>query len=74
MVTLRGGSVLVGLSVGSSYGASKGDVYHLRRGSDYVGQLTLTKVYRVESVGEFDTRYTGSAAPPRKQDVAYPGN
>lgn len=61
------------ISVGSDDGVAVGDVYHMRRGNRYVGQMTITKVEKSRSHGVFDTQFPGPAAPPRRADVAYPG-
>ncbi|MHC4339872.1 MAG: hypothetical protein ACYSX0_06635 [Planctomycetota bacterium] len=61
---------LVSLSVGSGDGVKTGDVYQLRRGGTYVGQVRVTRVYKDQSVGEFDTQFTGPGAPPQVNDQA----
>lgn len=70
VLSVRGN--LVSISVGSADGVKIGDVYQLSRGSSYVGQITITKVYKDQAVGEFDTEFTGSGAPPMPNDVAQP--
>lgn len=62
---------LVTISVGSEDGVRRGDVYHIRRGSDYVGQITITNVYKGLSVGEFDDRFVGPGGSPQNGDTAY---
>jgi hypothetical protein len=61
---------LVVLSVGSGDGVRNGDTYQLRRGSSYVGQVTITAVYKDQSVGTFDSTYKGPGAPPQAGDAA----
>jgi len=63
---------ILALSVGSEDGVRVGDTYNLRRGPEYVGQCKVTKVYKGQSVAEFDAEYPGNAAPPQTGDVAYP--
>ena len=63
---------LVTISVGSEDNVRRGDTYNIRRGSDYVGQMTITKVYKNMAVGEFDTRFTGPGGSPAVGDHAYP--
>ena len=63
---------ILALSVGSEDGVRTGDIYNLRRGAEYVGQCKVTKVYKGQSVAEFDAEYPGNAAPPQTGDVAYP--
>jgi Tfp pilus assembly protein PilO len=63
---------ILALSVGSEDGVRVGDIYNLRRGAEYVGQCKVTKVYKGQSVAEFDAEYPGNAAPPQTGDVAYP--
>ena len=65
---------LVVISVGSADGVQVGDVYHIRRGATYVGQVTIEKVEKNLSVGSFDSTFPGPGAPPQKGDVAYPGS
>ena len=62
----------VTISVGSADGARVGDVYQLRRGSTYVGQIIVTKVEKDTSIGEFDTEFQGSGSPPQPGDIADP--
>ncbi|MHC4548999.1 MAG: hypothetical protein ACYTEZ_09485 [Planctomycetota bacterium] len=64
---------LVVISVGSEDGVRVGDVYHLRRGGTYVGQIQISKVEKNLAVGEFDDKFAGAGAPPQRGDVAYPG-
>jgi hypothetical protein len=64
---------LVVISVGSADGVAVGDVYHIRRGATYVGQVVIEKVEKNLSVGTFDSQFPGPGAPPQKGDVAYPG-
>ncbi len=61
---------LVVLSVGSDDGVRNGDTYQIRRGSNHVGQVTVTRVYKDQSVGTFDTDFKGPAAPPQAGDAA----
>ncbi len=61
---------LVVLSVGSDDGVRNGDTYQIRRGSNHVGQVTVTRVYKDQSVGNFDTEFKGPAAPPQAGDAA----
>jgi hypothetical protein len=61
---------LVVLSVGSDDGVRNGDTYQIRRGSNHVGQVTVTRVYKDQSVGTFDTNFKGPAAPPQAGDAA----
>lgn len=65
---------LVVISVGSSDGVQVGDVYHIRRGATYVGQVVIDKVEKNLSVGTFDSQFPGPGAPPQRGDVAYPGS
>ncbi|MHC4816548.1 MAG: MreC domain-containing protein [Planctomycetota bacterium] len=65
---------LVVISVGSADGVQVGDVYHIRRGATYVGQVVIDKVEKNLSVGTFDSRFPGPGAPPQRGDVAYPGS
>ncbi|MHC4137713.1 MAG: hypothetical protein ACYTDU_05635 [Planctomycetota bacterium] len=65
---------LVVISVGSADGVQVGDVYHIRRGATYVGQVTIDKVEKNLSVGTFDSQFPGPGSPPQKGDVAYPGS
>jgi len=65
---------LVSISVGTNDGVRVGDVYHIRRGGTYIGQIRITTVDKNLSVGIFDTEFTGpTGAPPQKGDTAYPG-
>jgi len=66
--------VLVGISVGTADKVKVGDVYHIRRGTQYVGRITIDKVYKNQAVGVFDSQFAGSGAPPQRGDWAYPGN
>lgn len=61
---------LVVLSVGSDDGVRNGDAYQIRRGSNHVGEVTVTRVYKDQSVGTFDTVFKGPAAPPQAGDAA----
>lgn len=63
---------LVTISVGSEDGVRRGDTYNIRRGAEYVGQMSITTVYKNMAVGEFDTRFTGPGGAPEVNDVAYP--
>ena len=65
---------LVVISVGSADKVRPGDIYHLRRGATYVGQIQISRVEENQAVGEFDTQFTGSGGMPQKGDVAYTGN
>lgn len=65
---------LVSISVGSEDNVKMGDNYNLYRGSSYVGQIKIIKVMKSMAVGEFDTQYPGSGAPPQVDDTANPGN
>jgi hypothetical protein len=73
-VVLRVEGTTITISTGSADGVAVGDVYHMRRGSSYVGQMMITKVEKARSHGVFDTKFPGPAAPPRRADVAYPGS
>ncbi len=63
---------LVVLSVGSAAGVRNGDTYELQRGSNHVGQVTVTTVYKDQSVGKFDSDFKGPGAPPQAGDAADP--
>ena len=63
--------VLLVLSIGAEDGLRVGDVMNLRRGAQYVGRVTVDKLYKQQSVGLFDGRFPGAAAPPLKNDVVY---
>ena len=63
---------LVVISVGSDDGVRNGDTYQLRRGSTHVGQVTITKVYKDQAIGTFDTEFKGPGAPPQPGDPADP--
>lgn len=65
---------LVVISVGRADKVRPGDVYHLRRGATYVGQIMISRVEENQAVGEFDTQFTGAGGMPQKGDVAYTGN
>jgi len=65
---VRGG--LVSISVGTNDGVRVGDTYQIRRGATYVGQITITNVYKDQAVGEFDNKFKGPGAPPQSGDVA----
>jgi predicted RNase H-like nuclease (RuvC/YqgF family) len=65
---------LVVISVGSADGVAIGDVYHVRRGATYVGQVLIEKVEKNLSVGTFDSKFPGPGAPPQRGDLAYPGS
>jgi hypothetical protein len=64
---------LVVISLGSDDGVRVGDVFHVRRGNEYVGQVVIDKVERNLSVGTFDSQFPGPGAPPQRGDVAYRG-
>jgi hypothetical protein len=72
VLSVRGN--LVSLSVGSKDGVKIGDTYQIRRGAVYVGEMVVKKVYADQSVGEFDTEFTGKGAPPMPGDQAEPGS
>jgi uncharacterized phage infection (PIP) family protein YhgE len=63
---------LVSISVGSTDGVRIGDIYHIRRGGTYVGQIQIKRVEKNQAVGQFDTQFTGPGAPPQNNDVAEP--
>ena len=63
---------LVVLSIGTDDGVRNGDTYQIRRGSEHVGQVTITTVYKDQSVGTFDTEFKGPGAPPKAGDAADP--
>lgn len=65
---------LVVISVGRADKVRRGDVYHLRRGATYVGQIMISRVEDNQAVGEFDTQFTGTGGMPQNGDVAYTGN
>lgn len=65
---------IVVISVGRDDGVRNGDTYHLRRGSNYVGQMTVTRVEKDLAVGRFDTQFTGSGGMPQVGDIAYVSN
>lgn len=67
------GNIVV-ISVGRDDGVANGDTYHLRRGSSYVGQITITRVEKDLAVGLFDTQFVGSGGMPQVGDVAYVSN
>ena len=58
------------ISVGRKDKVRGGDTYQIRRGSKYVGQITIIKVMPEAAIGVFDTEFKGPAAPPRIGDVA----
>jgi hypothetical protein len=62
---------LVVISLGSADGVRVGDLFHVRRGSAYVGRIRIDKVERNLSVGTFDSQFPGPGAPPQKRDVVY---
>lgn len=64
---------IVSISVGSGDGVRVGDVYQIRRGGTYVGQIKITNVYKDLAVGTFDDEYKGQGAPPMAGDAAEPG-
>lgn len=72
VMSVRGN--LVVLSVGSQDKVSVGDVYSLRRGATFVGQMKVTKVYKDQSVGEFDDRFPGPGGSPQAGDTAEPSS
>ncbi len=72
VMSVRGN--LVVLSVGSKDKVSVGDVYSIRRGSTFVGQMKVTKVYADQAVGEFDDRFTGPGQAPQAGDTAEPSS
>ena len=57
-----------------SYGVRPGDEYHISRGAQYVGMITITNVEKDSAVGTFNAQYPGPGAPPQKGDTAYPNN
>jgi len=61
----------VAITLGGDAGVKVDDIFHLRRGSDYVGRVTVTRVSKGEAVGEFDGKYPGPGAPPQVGDVVY---
>ncbi len=61
---------LVVISIGSKDGVQAGDTYEIRRADLYVGQVTVTNVYKDRSVATFDTEYKGPGAPPQVNDTA----
>jgi hypothetical protein len=63
---------LVGISVGNEDGVRMGDIYHVRRGSSYVGRIRIVKVTKGTSVGQFETDFTGSGKMPETGDQVYP--
>ena len=65
---------LVQISVGTKDKVRAGDLYHISRGSSYVGMIRITNVEKDSAVGTFDSDYSGPASPPQKGDRAYPGN
>ena len=65
------GNIVV-LSVGSDDGVRNGDTYQINRGSDHVGEVTVTRVLKDQSVGTFDTVFKGPGAPPQAGDTADP--
>ena len=70
--TVKGNLVVI--SVGSPDKVRPGDVYHLRRGATYVGQIMISRVEENQAVGEFDTQFPGAGGMPQNGDVAYTGN
>jgi hypothetical protein len=62
---------LMVVSIGSDDGVSVGDVFHLRRGAEYVGTVKIEKVLHDLSVGTFDSQHPGPGAPPQKGDLVY---
>jgi len=72
VLSVRGN--LVVLSVGSQDKVAIGDVYSIRRGSTFVGQMKVTKVYKDQAVGEFDDRFTGPGQAPQAGDTAEPSS
>jgi len=63
---------LVGISVGKADGVRMGDIYHIRRGSSYVGRIKIVKVTKDTAVGEFESQFAGSGKAPEVGDQAYP--
>ncbi len=72
VMSVRGNLVVI--SVGSKDKVAIGDVYSIRRGSTFVGQMKVTKVYADQAVGEFDDRFTGPGAAPQAGDTAEPSS
>jgi len=72
VMSVRGNLVVI--SVGSKDKVAIGDVYSLRRGSTFVGQMKVTKVYADQAVGEFDDRFTGPGQAPQAGDTAEPSS
>lgn len=68
------GASLVQISVGTKDGVRPGDEYHISRGAQYVGMITITNVEKDSAVGTFNAQYPGPGAPPQKGDTAYPNN
>jgi hypothetical protein len=72
-VVSEGNEVRVRLSIGRYDGVRKGDVFHVRRGSMYVGTVRIDSVSTHAAAGVFDSQYHGPGAPPEPGDIAYPG-
>lgn len=64
----------IGISVGKEDGVRVGDVYHVRRGSSYVGRIRIVKVAKGTSVGQFESEFAGSGKAPENGDQVYPDN
>ena len=62
---------IVTISVGSRSKVAVGTEFKLRRGSQFVGFLKITRVTENTSTGEVDERFPGKGAPPRAGDRAY---
>jgi hypothetical protein len=60
---------IVAISIGSEDGVRVGDTYTVVRGKTYVGRLRVTKVYKGQSVAEFDAQYPGDGAPAATGDT-----
>ncbi len=67
-----GSAVIVSISVGSEDGVRGGDVYHIRRGGEYIGVIKITSVSKGGAVGEFDTKFNNNKGNPESGDEAYP--
>ena len=60
----------VSIRIGSDDGVRVGDLFQIRRDSDYVTQIEIVEVRRDRSVGEVDADLNGLGAPPRIGDIA----
>ena len=60
---------IVAISIGSEDCVRVGDTYTVVRGKTYVGRLRVTKVYKGQSVAEFDAEYPGDGAPAATGDT-----